>query len=127
MGYRNFDLAIYCTVRDVENIAINPEFDKDFDPIEKHLQVDKVYLESYRVGHLIEREKLLKVKKIFSQKGIKTSGGITTNCAGVEFTSFCYSNPEHREQLKQIVRFTAELFDEIILDDFYFTNCKCPS
>ena len=24
-----------------------------------------------------------------------------------------------------MVTYTAELFDEVILDDFFFTNCKC--
>jgi hypothetical protein len=41
------------------------------------------------------------------------------------FETFCYSNPEHRKKVKEIVELTARHFDEIILDDFFFTDCKC--
>jgi hypothetical protein len=128
MGYRNFKTAIYCPVRDVNRIAVDPEFDRNFAFIEKHIKLDKVYLETYRGGHFIEKDKVLKVKEYFSQKGIKTSGGITTDVSGNwEFKSLCYTKTEHRELLKQVVQFTAEMFDEIIFDDFFFTNCKCES
>jgi hypothetical protein len=128
MGYQNFKTAIYCPVRDVEAIANHPDFNKEFAFIEKHMMVDKVYLETYRSGLFVNRENMLKAKAFFNQKGIKTSGGITTDVSnGKEFLGFCYTRPEHRERLRQVVEFTAELFDEIILDDFFFTNCKCES
>jgi hypothetical protein len=128
MGYRNFTTAIYCTVHDVECMAYNPEFAKGFAFIEKHLKLDKVYLETYRGGFLINWDRILAVKEFFHQKGIKTSGGITAAIStNWEFQTFCYTNATHRERLREIVRFTAELFDEIILDDFFFSNCKCES
>lgn len=128
MGYNNFNTAIYVTVRDMEQIAANPEFEKEFAFIEKHLHLDKVYLETYRGQHLVDKDKVQKVKDFFSKKGIQTSGGITTDVSSNwQFLSFCYTNPDHLERLKQIVQYTAEIFDEIILDDFYFTNCKCDS
>lgn len=128
MGYQNFRTAIYVTVWDIEWIAEHPEFEEKFTFLEKHLHLDKVYLETYRGQHLIEKEKILKIKEFFINKGIKVSGGITTDLSsGWEFQSFCYTNSDQMEQLKEIVQYTAELFDEIILDDFYFTNCKCTS
>ncbi len=128
MSYNNFKTAIYVTVRDMEKIAQNPDFEKEFAFIEKHIQLDKVYLEAYRGQHLVDKEKILKVKALFSKKGIQTSGGITTDVSSNwQFLSFCYTNRDHLERLQQIVQYTAELFDEIILDDFYFTNCKCES
>jgi hypothetical protein len=128
MGYQNFKTAIYVTVRDIEWIAVDPEFEGKFAFLEKHLHLDKVYLETYRGEHLIEKKTLLKVKKFFTNKGIKVSGGITANLSSSwEFRSFCYTNPDQMKLLKEIVHYTAELFDEIIFDDFYFTNCKCAS
>lgn len=128
MGYQNFRTAIYVTVRDMEWIAEHPEFEEKFAFLEKHLCLDKVYLETYRGQRLIEKEKILKVKEIFTNKGIKVSGGITTDLSSSwEFKTFCYTDPNQIERLKEIVQYTAELFDEIILDDFYFTNCKCAS
>ncbi|MEM3647096.1 MAG: hypothetical protein QW334_03010, partial [Thermofilum sp.] len=38
-----------------------------------------------------------------------------------------YSKPEDRGKLRDVVKLTAELFDEIILDDFFFTSCKCET
>jgi hypothetical protein len=128
MGYQNFNTAIYVTIRDVEKIVQNPELDRNFAFIEKHIKVDKVYLETYRGQHLVDREKILKVKDFFARKGIKTSGGFTPDVSGNwEFKTFCYTNREHLNLLREVVQFTAAIFDEIILDDFYFTNCKCQS
>lgn len=128
MGYQNFKTAIYVTVWDMEYIAEHPDVEEKFAFLEKHLRLDKVYLETYRGQHLIEREKVLKIKEIFTNKGIKVSGGITTDLSsGWAFQSFCYTNPDQMKQLKEIVQYTAGLFDEIILDDFFFTNCKCAS
>jgi hypothetical protein len=47
MGYRNFKLAIYCPVGDLNGIKNINEFDKSFSFIEKYLQPDKVYLETF--------------------------------------------------------------------------------
>lgn len=128
MRYQNFNTAIYVTIRDVEEIAKITNFDQDFAFIEKHIKVGKVYLETYRGQHLIDRESILKLKDFFGRKGIETSGGFTPDVSGNwEFKTFCYTNPEHLDLMRKVVQYTAELFDEIILDDFYFTNCKCQS
>ncbi len=128
MGYNNFDVAVYCSVREAIGIAEHPELEKEFDFFSKHVQISKVYLETYRGKLLIERDQIIKAKQFFTQKGIRTSGGITTDVSGGwEFKTFCYTNQEQMELLQKVVRFTAELFDEIIFDDFFFTNCKCES
>lgn len=129
MGYQHFKLAVYCPVRDVEMISENlRKFEQYLTFLQKHLHIDKVYLETYRGGKQIDREKIENVREFFLHKGIKVSGGITPDAlSNWEFKSLCYTNAKHRELLANVVKFTAELFDEIILDDFYFTNCKCPS
>ncbi|HEY8343621.1 MAG TPA: permease [Bacillota bacterium] len=128
-GYDNFTVAIFFTIRDTELAADHPELlDEKLNFIEKHLNCTKVYLETYRGNHLIAKEKILKLKDFFTERGYQTSGAITTSVYGNwEFKSFCYTNQEHLAELAEVVRFTAEIFDEIILDDFYFTNCKCES
>ncbi len=79
MGYRNFKTAIYCTTRDIKGIIENEYFERDFAFIEKHIRVDKVYLETHRAGQLIPQDMIEKVKAFFAKKGIQTSGGITTD------------------------------------------------
>ena len=78
---------------------------------------------------------MLKIKELFERQNIKTSGGITATVVfGNEeldyyriFNTFCYTNQKHLDKLKEIVQYTSSLFDEIILDDFFFTACTCPS
>lgn len=129
MGYKNFDVAIYCRVNELNNINDLDVFQNSFQFIEKHLKISKVYLETFRGGETIEKEKIIKIKNFFKSKGIKTSGGITAlpELEHLGFNSMCYSNEDHRNILKSVVEFTAGIFDEIIFDDFYFTNCKCKS
>lgn len=137
MAYKNISAAVFCTSGCVENLADNQDFRDRLAFLEKHIQYDKVWLETYRgfrcpgvssLEQLIVDDKKLKfVKGLFEKKGVKTSGAITTTgfSDGGHFRSLCYSDPEHLKLLEKIVRKTAALFDEIILDDFYFTNCKC--
>ena len=128
MGYKNFTTAVYCTVGDVNNIKDFEEFDRDFAHIEDHAHIDKVYLEYYRSDQWCSKEHMLTVKDLFNKKGIKTSGGITTCGSGGEgFASFCYSKDEDKEKLRKAVELCAETFDELILDDFYFSNCRCEA
>src|SRR5690554_4406799 len=128
-GYNNFEVAVFFTIRDVEEAAADQRLlEEKLAFVEKHLKLGKVYLETYRGNHLIEKEKILRLKQFFEGRGVKASGALTTSVYGNwEFKTFCYTNKAHLEELRDVVRFTADIFDEIILDDFYFTNCKCES
>lgn len=126
--YRNFSAAVFFTIRDVERYADLELLAEKVDFLQKHIRCNKVFLETYRGSHIIDRNTILRVKQFFAGKGFETSGGITPfACEGWRFKSFCYTNQEHLAELKKVVEFTAEIFDEIILDDFFFTNCKCES
>jgi hypothetical protein len=126
-SYKNFNIAIYCTVYDVQRMGDSNWLETSFNLLQKYLKVNKVYLETHRNLVVADKKLVQKVKKFFESRGVKTSGGITTTIVSERgrFETFCYSNPEHREKLEKIARYTAELFDEVILDDFFFTNCKC--
>lgn len=128
MSYKNFNAAVYCPVENLMAIDDMDDFSERFAFIEKHIEVGKVYLETYRSGTLIQREKIEKIIAFFKDRGIAVSGGITTDIptkGDGGFDSFCYTDPENRKFLAHVAGFTASLFDEIILDDFFFTNCKC--
>ena len=43
------------------------------------------------------------------------------------WSTLCYTDPASRQKLKEVSEFTASVFDEFILDDFYFTSCTCES
>lgn len=129
-NYKNFKAVIYCPVSNLINITDFEKFSNEFDWIEKHIKVGKVYLETYRKGTTIERGQMERIIDFFKRRGIETSGGITTDEADTSeggFNPFCYTNPDTIKLLTEVVEFTASLFDEIMLDDFYFTNCRCDS
>lgn len=126
-NYQNFTTAIYCTVNDVVRMQNTEWLTKSIDLIQKSVKIDKVYLETYRSMVTADKATMEQAKAFFADRGIKTSGGITTTVATSkqDYQSFCYANPEHREKMKELAAYTAGLFDEVILDDFFFYNCSC--
>lgn len=123
--YQNFDVAIYSRVYEVLEMDDLDWLRERFDVMQEHLHVDKVYLETHRDTILAPGETLEKLKQFFAERGVQTSGGITlTINERNRFETFCYSNPEHRAWVQHVVEHTARHFDELILDDFFFTSCK---
>ena len=122
-SYKNFNVAIYCPVENINNIDDFEEFDRKFESAFGNIKVGRVYLEDFRGGNTISKDRLLKLKEYFEKKGIATAGGITT-CAPSSpdfgFASLCYSSEEGQSMIKEAVKLNAELFDEVIFDDFYF-------
>ncbi|MFW5991664.1 MAG: permease [Halanaerobiaceae bacterium] len=130
-NYNNFDVAIYVTAPGIDRINVE-NMEQEFAFFEKYIKVDKVYLETFRKNITIPRDKMIKIKQFFNDKGIKTSGGITTTIKDSEkdnrfMNAVCYTDSDMRLKIKEVAEYTASLFDEFILDDFYFTNCTCPS
>ncbi|MEM1557574.1 MAG: permease [Thermoproteota archaeon] len=123
--YRNFKVAIYCTSYDVNKMADSAWLEESFKALSKNMWFDKVYLETFGSGNLVDRDLMLKVKFFFNNKGIETSGAIATSMPGAR--SLCYSKSEDRKLLEDVVKYTAEVFDEIIFDDWLFANCKCEA
>lgn len=125
-GYKNFDTSVYARVFEVKKMR-DPEWLKStFEQIDQHLKIDKIYLETHRDMEVIEEDELKPIIKFFKDRGIKTAGGITiTVSERNNFQTYCYTDKEHRKKLKQIVEMTARNFDELILDDFFYTSCKC--
>ena len=126
-GYPNLRIAVYFRYQEVHSIPANLEsFSKQWANVEKQLKVDKVYLETTRNAQLATEAEVATLKKFFADRGIRTSGalGLTVNEPN-GFQSYCYSTPADRDRVRIMTEFTARRFDEIILDDFFFANCKC--
>ncbi|HDZ42314.1 MAG TPA: hypothetical protein ENH80_00065 [Phycisphaerae bacterium] len=91
--------------------------------------VTKVYVETFRSGYLADRETLRHVRDRFRGAGLEVSGCVTTTVVGKQSTGWniiaCYTDPQTQDRLGEIFGFTAELFDEIMIDDFWFTDCEC--
>jgi hypothetical protein len=125
-SYKNFKTAVYCRAYEVEKMGQPGWLESVWDTLSKQVHVDKIYLETHRDLLIVSDETLEFAKKFFREKGIEVGGGITyTIDESNNFETFCYSNPEHRQKVKEIAEHTAKHFDEFILDDFFFTSCKC--
>ena len=124
--YQNFDVAIYCRAYEVEKMSDLNWLASTWDEISKQLHVDKIYLETHRDLLIVSDETLEQAIKFFTERGVKVGGGITyTIDESNNFQTFCYTNAEDRQKVKEIAEHTAKHFDEFILDDFFFTSCKC--
>jgi hypothetical protein len=126
MYYKNFVTVTYAPAGYLNDNSLE-QIKADIEKVGKYIKLDKIYLETYRSEILIEREKMEAVKALFIEKGYTVSGGITTTVKRTLMGSMCFTDPENRKRLGEIAAYTAELFDELILDDFYFTNCRCES
>lgn len=92
--------------------------------------VTKVYLEAFGRGLYADRKTLTEAKARFGKEGFEVGSGITpTNfkkvSVGNGFNAECYTNKGTQEELQRIVEYTASIFDTIIFDDWYFTECQC--
>ena len=127
-NYQNFRVAVYVTVQDVNRMSDQAALESMWAEFTKNLKVDKVYLETFRDMTFVDEAALQNAMKFFRSKNVEMMGGITYNFSGgtrMRWETVCYSNPEHRAIVKQVAELTAKYFDEFVLDDYYFTNCKC--
>jgi hypothetical protein len=124
--YKNFDLAVYCPQWDMRQMEDPAWLESSFNMLNQYIHIEKVYLETHRNLDIIEKKNVLKIKKFFEDRDVKVSGGITYVVSERNrYQSFCYTKSADKKKVREIAEYTAGLFDEIILDDFFFTNCKC--
>lgn len=131
--YKNFKTVVYIPA-EVAAKFTQESLAGDLAFLQKYIGLDKVYLETHRNNIDVEDAQLAMIKDYLESRGVTVSGGITTTINDFEgaeagkqrlFGTFCYTDPAMRARLKEISERTAGIFDEIILDDFYFTNCTC--
>ncbi len=125
-NYRSFKVSVYTRAYEVEKMKDLHWLDSTWTIISSQLKVDKIYLETHRDLLVVPDETLELAKKFFRDRGIEVGGGITyTIDESNNFQTFCYTNPSDRKKVQEIAEHTARHFDDFILDDFFFTNCKC--
>ena len=128
--YRHFSMASYMFAYYAAK-ATDDDIRRGMETYLRHIPLKKVYLENHRATTDVPVERLRAIKALLSEYGVTVSGGITSTVL-VEgeqkpaiFDTFCYTDPRHRAEYLRVVREAASVFDEIILDDFFFTSCRC--
>lgn len=127
-SYKNFNVSVYCPQRTMVGIKDPKAYMEKFRNISDYVNVGRVYIENLRDQILSSEEEILNAKRMFEEYGYDTAGGITTCAADGKkdgFVSICYSDEKEVEILRKAVEINAKIFDEVIFDDFFFSNCRC--
>jgi hypothetical protein len=117
------------TAQDVKNhLSTDAGIDQAIDWC-KRTAVTKVYIEVFRDGYQAERAALQHARDRFRADGFEVSGCVTTTQVGKKSTRgaaiACYTDLQTQDRIQQIFEYAASLFDEVMIDDFWFTDCEC--
>lgn len=127
-AHKNFKVSVYTRAYEVQKMEDPQYLDSTWQAISSQMKLDKIYLETHRDTRIVDQKTLTRAKKFFESKGLEVAGGITyTIDEGNFFHTYCYSSPEDRKKVQEIIEYSAKNFDEVILDDFFFTSCKCKN
>ncbi len=130
MAFENFKLATYIRAYDMNEMS-DEAIGNMLDEFMGKIHTDKIYIENHRGAVTIPPERLKSVKALVESRGLIAAGGITCTSLVNDirkpaiFDTYCYTDPAHRKEALELFSELASVFDEIILDDFYFTACRC--
>ncbi len=125
LAHENLQVAVYARAQEVARMGDAAWLEQEWQRISAGVRVDKVYLEVHRDGVVPDAATLEAAKSFFAARGVQTAGGITyTISEPNRFETFSYNNPAHRRRVREIAETAARHFDEVILDDFFFTSTK---
>lgn len=121
-GWAHLKCAIYFTWGDIERLLADPaQFQMTMDYFAP-VKAEKVYLEGNSRGD-VDVALMKKVADRFRGMGLKVSGSMVP--VGQRGPSV-YNNPDDMASLEKRMRALAQVFDDIILDDWLFTTATDP-
>jgi hypothetical protein len=123
-------LTVWFTAQDVNKFLSNAEGMENAIGWCRQNGVTKIRLEAFGRGLYADRQALLGAKARFLSEGFAVQGGALTtkfgkNGFGDDWNAQCYTNKTTQEELQRIFEYAASMFDDIIIDDWYFTQCQC--
>jgi len=129
LALRAIDWSTLFTAQDVRDHLSTDQGRADALEFCRKLGITKVYVEAFRSGYQPDAQTLKAARDFFRQAGLRVSGCVTTTGIGKPSSGWdvavCYTNRKNQERLESIFRFAAGIFDEIMIDDFFFTDCEC--
>jgi hypothetical protein len=123
-------LSGWFTAQDVDNLLSSPVGLDNAVNWCKENGITKIHLEAFGRGLYANRKNLTDAKKRFLKDGFVVQSGVTTvnfpkRGFGDGMNAECYTVKITQEELQRIFEYAASMFDEIIIDDWYFTQCQC--
>ncbi|MEN6427420.1 MAG: hypothetical protein ABFE13_18870 [Phycisphaerales bacterium] len=95
----------------------------------KDTGVTHAFVESFRDRYTAGRTALEHARKRLTEAGIEVSGCVTPTGVGKKSTGWnaisCYTDEPTQKRVQEIFEYAASLSDEIMIDDFWFTDCEC--
>jgi len=96
----------------------------------KQTGITRVFIESFRGGYYADSDAMVNARDRFLKEGFNVAGCVTTvnvgkpGSGGWGVTS-CYTSKATLDEMGNIFKLTASIFDMIMIDDFLFTECEC--
>jgi len=132
LAHQNKDLLRIATLFTAQNVRDHLGNEEGIDQAIdwcKATGITHVFIETFRSEYTVPRPLLERAKARFTEAGFDVSGCVTTVRVGKQSTGWdlidCYTDVPTQEHLQEIFEYTASLFDEIMIDDFLFTDCEC--
>ena len=123
--YQNFKVSTYLRAQDVARMTDDKFLNQTWETVSSQVDLDKIYLETHRDAFTVDEKTMTKVKKFFLSKGLEVGGGITyTRSEPTDFETYSYARENERQLVREVAEYTARLFDDFILDDFFFIDLK---
>lgn len=97
----------------------------------KKTGVTHIFIGTWDEGRYTAERKILEyARDRFKEEGFAVGALVVTKRIGKipptgDKRVCCYTNKKTQNKLKEIFEFTSSIFDEIIIDDFFFTMCGC--
>jgi len=118
--WQHIKTSLFFTSDDVEKLLATPEDRRATLAYFAPLQLSKIYLEDAR-GDSAAVAYLREIAAALKAEGLEVSGAVVPADKG----PLCYNDPKDMATLEGRVRVLAQVFDEIIVDDWLFTTCTC--
>ncbi|MCL5280558.1 MAG: hypothetical protein M1376_11690 [Planctomycetes bacterium] len=132
LANQNRDVLRIATLFTAQDVRDRLSTDKGIDDAIdwcKKTGVTHAFIESFRDGYTAERKALEHARDRFRAAGFDVSGCVTTTKVGKDSTNWksiaCYTDEPTLKHLQEIFEYTASMFEEIMIDDFWFTDCQC--
>jgi hypothetical protein len=132
LGKANRDTLAVSTLFTAQDVRGHLSTDEEIDKAIawcKATGVTRVFIEEYRDKYWAQRPAIEKARDRFRAAGIAADGCVTTTQIGKSSGGWggisCFTDKATQDEVQKIFEFSASMFDLIMIDDFWFTDCKC--
>jgi hypothetical protein len=132
LGKANRDTLTVSTLFSAQDVQRHLSTDEGLDKAIawcKATGITRVFIEEYRDKYWAERPAIEKARDRFRAAGIAADGCVTPTQIGKPSGGWqgisCFTDKPTQDEVQKIFEFSASMFDLIMIDDFWFTDCKC--